>query len=163
MKNKEDFRDLIDLCGKIAKLINRTIWEISEKQISPMVDEALKDLEWRVPLDSLCLPFLSVDTVCSAVNGVRDEVMQRDKQRFILLSVSTSIDIQRINTWTRTLDRSLAFFTVGISPFQGGNFTERCLGSIGCHKCGKRSSGHAKSFEEGCCVRLSHSCAWCTF
>ena len=45
MKNKEDFRDLIDQCGKIAKLINRTIWEISERQISPMLDEALKDLE----------------------------------------------------------------------------------------------------------------------
>ena len=45
MKNKEDFRDLIDQCDKIAKLINRTIWEITEKQVSPMLDEALKDLE----------------------------------------------------------------------------------------------------------------------
>jgi hypothetical protein len=74
-----------------------------------------------VLLDSLCSPFLSVDTVCSAVNGVRDEVMQRDKQRFILLSVSTSIDIQRINTWTRTLDRSLAFFTAQLVATSAAN------------------------------------------
>jgi hypothetical protein len=45
MKNKEDFRDLIDLCDKIGKLINRTIWEISEKQNNSMLDEALNDLE----------------------------------------------------------------------------------------------------------------------
>jgi hypothetical protein len=44
MKNQEDFRGLVDQCDKIAKLIKRTIWEISEKQISPMLDEALKDL-----------------------------------------------------------------------------------------------------------------------
>jgi hypothetical protein len=44
MKNKEDFRDLIDQCNKIGELINRTIWEISEEQISPMLDEALENL-----------------------------------------------------------------------------------------------------------------------
>jgi hypothetical protein len=44
MKNKENFRDLIDQCNKIGELINRTIWEISEEQISPMLDEALENL-----------------------------------------------------------------------------------------------------------------------
>jgi hypothetical protein len=49
MKNKEDFRDLIDQCDQIGKLINRTMWEISEKE-NPMLDEALKALERRVLL-----------------------------------------------------------------------------------------------------------------
>ena len=44
MKNKEDFRDLIDQCDQIGKLINRTVWEISEQKTSPMLDEALEDL-----------------------------------------------------------------------------------------------------------------------
>ena len=44
MKNKEDFRELIDQCEQIGKLIKRTVWEISEKQTSPMLDEALEDL-----------------------------------------------------------------------------------------------------------------------
>ena len=44
MKNKEDFRDLIDQCEQIGKLIMRTVWEISEKKTSPMLDEALEDL-----------------------------------------------------------------------------------------------------------------------
>ena len=44
MKDKEDFRELIDQCDQIGKLINRTVWEISEKQTSPMLDEALEDL-----------------------------------------------------------------------------------------------------------------------
>ena len=45
MKKKEDFCDLIDQCDQIGKLIHRTVWEISEKQNSPMLDEALEDLE----------------------------------------------------------------------------------------------------------------------
>jgi hypothetical protein len=100
--------------------------------------------------------------VCSAVNRVRDEVTQRGTQRFRLSFASTSINKQRINTWTRTLDRSLAFFTVGILPF-AGNLTERGLDSIGCRKCDKHSNGHAESFEEECCVGLSHSRTLCFF
>lgn len=57
MKNKEDFHDLIDQCDQIGKLINRTIWEISEKQNSPMLDEALEDLGRWVPFESFCLTF----------------------------------------------------------------------------------------------------------
>ena len=44
MKNKEDFRELIDQCEQIGKLIKRTVWEINKKQTSPMLDESLEDL-----------------------------------------------------------------------------------------------------------------------
>jgi hypothetical protein len=93
--------------------------------------------------------------VCSAVNRVRVQVTKRDKQRFCLLFASTSIDKERINTWTRTLDRSLMFFNVGTSSFVG-NFTERGIDSIGGRKRDKRSICHAESFEEECCVSLSY-------
>ncbi|KIJ64065.1 hypothetical protein HYDPIDRAFT_28955 [Hydnomerulius pinastri MD-312] len=45
IKNKEDFRDLIDQCDRIGKFINRAVWEIMEKQHSRMLDGALEDLE----------------------------------------------------------------------------------------------------------------------
>ena len=85
MKNKENFGDLIDQCDQIGKLISRIVWEICEKQTSPMLDEALEDLARRVPFDSLCLTFLSLDAVSSVVNRVRDQVTKRDKQRFFSL------------------------------------------------------------------------------
>ena len=85
MKNKENFGDLIDQCDQIGKLISRIVWEISEKQTSPMLDEALGDLARRVPFGSLWLAFLSLDAVSSAVNRVRDRVAKRDKQRFFSL------------------------------------------------------------------------------
>ena len=72
-----------------------------------------------MPFDSLCLTFLLLDAGSSAVNRVRVQVAKKDKQRFCLLFVSNSIDKERINTWTKTLDGSLMFFNVGLSPFWG--------------------------------------------
>ena len=87
MKNKEDFGDLIDQCDQIGKLVSRTVWKICEKQTSPMLDEALEDLARRVPFDSLCLTFLSLNAVSSAVNRVRDQVTKRTNKDFFSCSL----------------------------------------------------------------------------
>ncbi|KIJ64022.1 hypothetical protein HYDPIDRAFT_28916 [Hydnomerulius pinastri MD-312] len=102
MKNKEDFRDLIDQCDQIGKLINRVVWEIMGKQHSGMLDEALEDLQ-------------------TAVNRVRDQVTKREKRRLFHRFASTSIDKERIDTWTRILDRSLMFFNTRLVAVSAAN------------------------------------------